>query len=146
MEICAFSMQIGNYKVYATIPRNELSKNDQDLRKIHTEATIVFYEYCPGSSNLCSIVDLMIWNPLFRAVFVFRVCESFSLLLRSKHPLSEIYTYFWSNWRFLQHDFREICFFFCQSVVWKLDCCLKRDFCHQYSPSANCCSFYLIGH
>ena len=40
MQFCAFNMQIGNYRAYATIPRNEFSTNDQDLRKNPKEATI----------------------------------------------------------------------------------------------------------
>ena len=45
-------MQIGNYRAYATIPRNEFSKIDQDLRKNPTEATSVVYGYFPGSTDL----------------------------------------------------------------------------------------------
>ena len=39
--ICAIGMQIGNYRAYATMPRNEFSTNNQDLRKNPIEATIV---------------------------------------------------------------------------------------------------------
>ena len=52
MHVCAFSIQIGNHRAYATIPRKELSKNDQDLRKYSTEATIVMYRYFTGSTDL----------------------------------------------------------------------------------------------
>ena len=45
-------MQIGDYRTYATITRNEFSKNDQDLRKTHQEATIVVHEYFSGSTDL----------------------------------------------------------------------------------------------
>ena len=41
MQFKGFSMQIGNYRAYATISRNEFSKNDEDLRKNPTEETIV---------------------------------------------------------------------------------------------------------
>ena len=47
-----FSMAIGNYRAYATIPRNDFSKNDNYLRKNPTEATIVMYRYFTGSMDL----------------------------------------------------------------------------------------------
>ena len=52
MLLCAFSMQIGNNRAYATIPSNEFSKNDQQLRKYPTEAITVVYGYFPGSTDL----------------------------------------------------------------------------------------------
>ena len=61
MQFCVISMQNGNFRDYATIPRNEFSKNDQDFRKNPTEATIVLYGYCPGATDYGGlIVDLMI--------------------------------------------------------------------------------------
>ena len=38
MKLCAFGVQIGNYRAYATMPRNKFSTNDQDLRNNPTEA------------------------------------------------------------------------------------------------------------
>ena len=38
MQFCAFSMQIGNYRAYPIIPRNEFSKNDQELRQNPSKA------------------------------------------------------------------------------------------------------------
>ena len=52
MHFCAFSMQIGNNRAYATMPRNEFSKIYQDMQKNPTEATIVVYGYFPGSTDL----------------------------------------------------------------------------------------------
>ena len=40
MQLCAFSMQIGNYRANAKIPRTEFSTKDQD-EKNNTEETIV---------------------------------------------------------------------------------------------------------
>ena len=101
LHFCAFSIQIGNYRAYATIQRNEFSKNNQDLRKNPTEATIVVYGYFPGITDLwwvyCRSDDLK-FPFLCRfcvLINVFRDYESCSLLLESQHPLSEISTYFW---------------------------------------------------
>ena len=63
---------IGNYRAYATKPRNEFSKNNQDLQKNRTEAKLSN----TGISRDLRIyggliVDLMIWSSLFFAVFVF---------------------------------------------------------------------------
>ena len=53
MHFCVFSMQIGDYRAYATILRNEFSENDQDLRNNPTETTmIVVNEYFPGCTDL----------------------------------------------------------------------------------------------
>ena len=41
MQLCAFGMQIGNYRAYATMRRNEFGTNYQDLQKNPIEATIV---------------------------------------------------------------------------------------------------------
>ena len=73
MHFCSFSMQIGNYRVYATIPRNEFSKIDQDLQKNPTEASIVVYVYFPGFTDLWldNFFDLTIWKFLFFSGFVF---------------------------------------------------------------------------
>ena len=65
-------MQIGNYRAYATMPRNEFSTNDKDFRKNPTLATIV----CKGIARDLRIyggliVDPMIRSSLFFAVFVF---------------------------------------------------------------------------
>ena len=87
-------MQIGDNRANATIPRNEFSKNDQDLQKNHTESTIVVYGYFPGSMDLwwvdCRSDDLK-FPFLFSfcvLIHVFLDCESFSLILGSQHPLS----------------------------------------------------------
>ena len=140
MHFCAFSMQIGNYIAYATIPRNEFSKIDQDLRKNPTEATIVVYGYFPGSTDLWWVDfwsdDLKIPLP-FRfcvLIYVFRVYESFSLLLGSQHRLGEIFTYFRYNWRFITHDFRKILCFSCQSLIRELDYCLEKRFLSSIFP------------
>ena len=64
-----------------------LSKNDQDLRKNPTEATIVVYGYFPVFTDLwwvdCSSDDLNFsFLCSFRVlIHVFLDCESFSLLL-----------------------------------------------------------------
>ena len=62
MNFCAFSMQINNYTACATILRNEISENDQDLLMNPTEATIVLCGYCSGSTDLwrvnCQFDDL----------------------------------------------------------------------------------------
>ena len=133
-------MQISYYRAYATIPRNEFSKIDQDLRKNPTEATIVVYGYFTGSTDLWW-VDF--WPDdskipfLFRfcvLIHVFRVCESFSLLLGSQHPLGEIFAYFRYNWRFITHDFRKVLCFTCQSLVRELDYCLEKRFLSSTFP------------
>ena len=93
-------MQIGNYRAYATIPRKEFSKNDQDLRKYPTEATIVMYRYFTGSTDLWWVdrrsdgLKLSFLCSFCVLIHVFHDCESFLLLLGSQHPLSEISAYF----------------------------------------------------
>ena len=67
-------MQIGHYRANATIPRNEFSKNDQDMRKNPTEATIIaVYGYFPGSTDLWS-VDCRSDDLKFYAVYAFYSC------------------------------------------------------------------------
>ena len=92
---------MGNYRAYATIPRNEFSKNNQDLQKNPAEAKIVIYGYFPGSMDSwwvgCRSDDLKFPFSLQFLCFdsCFRDCENFSSVLGSQHPLSEIPTYFW---------------------------------------------------
>ena len=96
IQCCAFGMLIGSYRAQATIVANEFIKNDQDLRNNPTEATIVLYGYCPGSTDL--------WRVDFRSdhlklPFRFSFCVLIHvyrdlLLVGSQHPLNEITIHF----------------------------------------------------
>ena len=90
MHFCVFSMQIGDYRAYATILRNEFSENDQDLRNNPTETTmIVVNEYFPGCTDLwwvdCQSDDLEF---PFLCSFVFWFMFS---------AIVKIYRYFWDR-------------------------------------------------
>ena len=127
MHFCAFSMQIGNYRAYETILRNEISKNDQE--RIHNCRVRVFlgiYGFIVGM-----MVDLMIWSSLFFAVFVFwfmfsAILKVFRTLWdRNIHsakspPISGLTIYY--------ARFSGSFVFFCQLLVRKLDYCSKKRF------------------
>ena len=51
MQFSSFRMQIGHYKTYATMFKNELSRNCQDLRKKILQER-VFVPSCPGIYGL----------------------------------------------------------------------------------------------
>ena len=123
MHFCGISMQIGNYRAYATIPRTEFSKMSKTCEKILQKPKLS----CTGISRVLLIyvgltVDLMIWSSLFFAVFVFWFIFS---------AIVEVFCYFWDRsilWvnsppipgrtgDLLSTNFRNFCVFFFQSII-----------------------------
>ena len=66
-------MQTGNYRAYATMPRNEFSTNDQDLRNNPKRSDNCLVRVFARDLRIYGglIVDLMIGSSLSFAVFVF---------------------------------------------------------------------------
>ena len=100
MQFCVFCIQISNKRAYATIRKNEFSKNNQDFRKKPTEATMVLYGYCSMVYGLMTGWLLIWW---FYVPFSLQFCvlinvfsdyKSFSLPFGLQHPLSYVSTFF----------------------------------------------------
>ena len=152
MQFCEFSVQIDNYRAYATMPRKNLAQMTRTYEIILQKRQLS----CKGIAcdlRIYSvlIVDLMIWSSLYFAVFVFWFMFS---------AIVKVFRYFWNCtilWAkslpisgrtgdLLRWIFEKFCVFPVNHLSENWITAEKRIFCHQYSPSTKFYSLYLIGH